>query len=115
MEFLPDWESAMIAVWKTVRFHGALPVLSTRQLLPFEDQSNAPLLCLNSVQGKEVPFPEMPFALTLPVLGEAFPDVSRWVRAKQCVLVTTDGEIPYRIEIQKLQQLVAAMRSLLES
>ena len=54
------------------------------------------------------------FALALPVMGEIFPDVSRWLRTKQCALVTTDGEIPYQLEIQKLQQHVAAMRSLLE-
>jgi hypothetical protein len=33
VEFLPDWESAMVTVWKTVRFHDALPVLSTPQAL----------------------------------------------------------------------------------
>ncbi len=115
VEFLPNWEAAMVAVWKTVRFHNALPVLSTPQLLPFEDQANAPLLCLKPVPDEQAAFPEMPFALALPTVGERFPDVSHWVRAKQCVLVTTDGEIPYRVEIQKLQQHVAAMRSLLES
>jgi hypothetical protein len=57
----------------------------------------------------------MPYALALPVLGETFPDVSRLIGVKQCALVTTDGEIPYQLEIQKLQQHVAAMRSLLES
>jgi hypothetical protein len=115
MEFLPDWESAMVAVWKTVRFHGALPVLSNPQALKLEDLANAPLLCLKPVPGEQVSFPEMSFALALPVVGETFPDVSRWMRAKQCALVTTDGEFPYQMEIQKLQQHVAAMRSLLES
>jgi hypothetical protein len=57
----------------------------------------------------------VPFALALPVVGEAFPDVSRWMQAKQCVLVTTDGEIPYQLEIQKLQQRVSAMRAFIES
>jgi Uroporphyrinogen decarboxylase (URO-D) len=113
MEFLPNWEAAMVAVWKTVRFHSALPVLSTPQLLPFEDQANTPLLCLKP--DEQAPLPEMPFALALPTVGERFPDVSKWVRAKQCLLVTTDGEIPYRVEIQKLHQHVAAMRSLLDS
>jgi len=28
VEFLPNWQETMVAVWKTVRFHGALPVLS---------------------------------------------------------------------------------------
>jgi hypothetical protein len=115
VEFLPDWETAMVALWKTVRFHGALPVLSTPQLLQFEDQANAPLLCLKPVPGEQAPLSEMPFALALPAVGETFPDVSRWMRAKQCVLVTTDGEIPYQLEIQKLEQRVAAMRSLFES
>jgi hypothetical protein len=113
-EFLPDWEAKMVAVWKTVRFHGALPVLSTPQPLVLEDPANAPLLCLKPAWGPQAPLPEMPYALALPVLGETFPDVSRLIGAKQCALVTTDGEIPYQLEIQKLQQRVAAMRSLLE-
>jgi hypothetical protein len=111
VEFLPDWESAMVAVWKTVRFHDALPVLSTPQALKLEDLANAPLLCLKPVPGEQVSFPEMSFALALPVVGETFPDVLRWMRAKQCALVTTYGEFPYQMEIQKLQQHVAAMRS----
>jgi len=115
MEFLPDWETAMIALWKTVRFHGALPVLSTPHLLQFEDQANAPLLCLKPATDEQVPLPEMPFALTLPAAEETFPDVSRWLRAKQCALVTTDGEIPYQLAIQKLEQRVAAMRSVIEN
>lgn len=115
LEFLPDWESAMVALWKTVRFHGALPVLSTPQLPQLEDLANAPLLCLKPTSDKQALLSEMPFALTLPVVGEALPGVSRWLRAKECVLVTTDGEIPYHVEIQKLQQYVAAMRSLFES
>jgi hypothetical protein len=114
-EFMPDWETAMVALWKTVRFHGALPLLSTPKALQLEDPSNGPLFCLKPVQDEQERLPEMPFALALPTVGETFPDVSRWLRAKQCALVTTDGEIPYRLEIQKLQQHVAAMRSLLET
>jgi hypothetical protein len=114
-EFMPDWETAMVALWKTVRFHGALPLLSTPKALQLEDPSNGPLFCLKPVQDEQERLPEMPFALALPTVGETFPDVSRWLRAKQCALVTTDGEIPYRLKIQKLQQHVAAMRSLLES
>jgi Uroporphyrinogen decarboxylase (URO-D) len=113
-EFLPDWEAKIVAVWKTVRFHGALPVLSTPHPLVLEDPANAPLLCLKPAWGPQAPLPEMPYALALPVLGETFPDVTRLIGAKQCALVTTDGEIPYQLEIQKLQQRVAAMRSLLE-
>lgn len=112
---LPDWEAATVALWKTVRFHGALPVLSTPQPLRFEDQSSAPLLCLKAAQGEQDPLPERPFALALPALGESLPDVSRWMRVEQCALVTTDGEIPYQLEIQKLEQRVAALRSLLKS
>ncbi len=80
-----------------------------------EDPANAPLLCLKAVPDEQEPLPEMPFALALPAIGESFLDVSRWMQAKQCALVTTDGEIPYRIEIQRLEQHVAAMRLLLES
>ncbi len=114
-EFLPTWEFAMVALWKTVRFHGALPVLSTPHPLRFEDQVNAPLICLKAASDEQVPLPEMPFALALPAGQETFPDVSRWMRAKQCTLVTTDGEIPYQLEIQKLQQRVAVIRSVLGS
>lgn len=113
--FLPGWESAMIALWKTVRFHGALPVLSTPHPLQFEDQANAPLLCLKPASDEQSSLPDTQFALALPAVGETFPDVSRWMRAKQCVLVTTDGEIPYQLEIKKLEQRVAALRSLCES
>ena len=104
----------MVALWKTVRFHGALPVLSTPQALQFEDPANAPLLCLKPAPGDQAPLSGIPFALALPAVGETFPDVSPWLRAKECALVTTDGEIPYQLEIQKLQQHVAAMRSLFE-
>jgi len=115
VEFLAIWQETMVAVWKTVRFHGALPVLSTPQPLQFEDPANAPLLCLKPVPGDQAPLSGMPFALALPAMGETFPDISRWLRAKECALMTTDGEIPYQLEIQKLQQHVAAMRSLFES
>jgi hypothetical protein len=115
VEFLPDWESAMVALWKTVRFHGALPVLSTPHSVQFEDRANAPLLCLKPASDERGSLPGMPFVLALPTMRETFPDVSRWTQAKQCVLVTTDGEIPYQLEIQKLEQRVAAMRSLCES
>jgi hypothetical protein len=115
VEFLPDWESAMVAVWKTIRFHGALPVLSTPQPLQLEDPANGPLLCMKPASHEQAPLFGVPFALALPVVGEAFPDVSPWMQAKQCVLVTTDGEISYQLEIQKLQQRVAAMRSFIES
>ena len=114
VEFLPGWQETMVAVWKTVRFHGALPVLSTPQALQFEDPANAPLLCLKPASGEQAPLSGMPFALALPAMGETFPDISRWLRAKECALMTTDGEIPYQLEIQKLQQHVAAMRSLFE-
>ncbi|MFL5590757.1 MAG: uroporphyrinogen decarboxylase family protein [Ktedonobacteraceae bacterium] len=115
VEFLAIWQETMVAVWKTVRFHGALPVLSTPQPLQFEDPANAPLLCLKPAPGDQAPLSGMPFALALPAVEETFPDVSPWLRAKECVLMTTDGEIPYQLEIQKLQQHVAAMRSLFES
>jgi hypothetical protein len=114
-EFLPSWEDMMVALWKTVRFHGALPILSTQHSLQLEDRVNAPLICLKSAFDEQVVLSEMPFALALPALGEPFPDASRLIQAKQCALVITDGEISYQLEIQKLEQLVTAMRSLLES
>lgn len=98
-EFLPNWEAVMVALWKTVHFHGALPILSTPHSLQFVDQSNAPLTCLKPALDEQAALSEMPFALALPTLGEPFPDVSRWIQAKQCALVITDGEIPYQLEI----------------
>jgi hypothetical protein len=114
-EFLPDWEAALVALWKTVRFHSALPVLSTPYPLQFVDQANAPLICLKLARDQQLPHSEVPFALALPAGEEPLQDVTRWMRAKQCVLVTTDGELPYQMEIQKLEQRVTAMRSLFES
>lgn len=115
VELLPEWEAALVPLWKTVRFHGALPVLSSTQLLPFEDLASAPLLCLKAARDRQAALPERPFALALPVLGEALPDVSQWMQARECALVTTDGEIPYQLEIQKLEQRVSALRSLCRS
>ena len=114
-EFLPDWEAALVALWRTVRFHGALPVLSTPHPLQLENQANAPLTCLKPAPDQQVLLSEMPFALALPAREEPVQDVSRWTRARQCVLVTTDGELPYQMEIRKLEQRVAALRSLCES
>jgi hypothetical protein len=114
-ELFPDWEAALVPLWKTVRFHGALPVLSTPQLVRFEDQASAPMLCLKAAREGQAPLPEGLFALALPVRGEALSDVSHWTRARECALVTTDGEIPYQLEIQKLEQRVTALRSLCRS
>ena len=113
IEFASNWEDMMVALWKTVRFHGALPVLSTPHTLQWEDHANAPLICLKPEADEQEALSEAPFALALPALGEPFPDVSRWMQARQCALVVTDGEIPYQLEIRKLEQLVTAMRSLL--
>ena len=113
--YLPNWEEMMVALWKTVRFHGALPVLSTPHLLQLGDRLNAPLICLKPGIGGQAPLREWPFALALPTRGESLPDVSRWIQDRRCAMVITDGEIPYQLEIQKLEQQVAAMRSLLES
>lgn len=113
IEFVSNWEDMMVALWKTVRFHGALPVLATPHALQWEERANAPMMCMKPEVDEQQALSEAPFALTLPALGEPFPDVSRWMQARQCALVVTDGEIPYQLEIQKLEQLVTTMRSLL--
>jgi hypothetical protein len=115
LEFLPNWEDMTVALWKTIRFHGALPVLSTPHSLRLEDWTNAPLICMKPVMDKRAKLSEIPFALALPAFEECIPDVSHWFQDRQCMLVVTDGEIPYKLEIQKLEQRVAAMRSLLEN
>jgi Uroporphyrinogen decarboxylase (URO-D) len=114
-EFLSNWEDMTVALWKTVRFHGALPVLSTPHSLQLEDWTNAPLNCVKPAVDEPRVLSGMPFALALPAFEEPIPDVSRWIQDRQCMLVVTDGEIPYQLEIQKLEQRVAAMRSLLEN
>jgi Uroporphyrinogen decarboxylase (URO-D) len=115
LEFLSNWVDMTVALWKTVRFHGALPVLSTPHSLQFEDWTNAPLICMKPAVDEPGVLSGMPFVLALPAFGEPLPDVSRWIRDRQCMLVVTDGEVPYQLEIQKLEQRVAAMRSLLEN
>ena len=110
--FMSDWEDMTVALWKTVRFHGALPMLSTPHLVPLHDWVNAPLMSMKPVMDGQEVHSEWPFALSLPASGELPTDVSRLIHARQCALVVTDGEIPYQLEIQKLEQLVTAMRSL---
>ncbi len=113
--FFINWEDTMVALWKTVRFHGALPVLSTPHSTSLQDWVIGPLICVRPTVDEPKPQSGAPFALALPVTGGASPDVSRWTRDRQCALVVTDGEMPYQVEIQKLEQLVTAMRSLAES
>ena len=103
----------MVPLWNAIRFHEALPVLRTDSDIQARDLAEGPLLCLKPGQGDESPLPEQVFALALPT-AEALPtNITRWVSAKNCVLITTDGEIPYRMEIQNLQRMIAEMRSIL--
>ena len=105
----------MVALWKTVRFHGALPVLSTPQSIELLDWANAPVICKKPAMYEPEVASEAAFALALPTLGVLTTDASHLIHSRQCMLVFTDGEIPYQLEIQKLEQLVTAMRSLLAS
>jgi hypothetical protein len=114
-EFLPNWEDMLVALWKTVRFHGALPVLSTPHLARLQDRTNAPLLCMKPAADEPEVRSEAPFALALPASGALPADVSRWLQDRRCAMVMTDGEIPYQLEIQKLEQLLTAMRSFVAS
>jgi hypothetical protein len=114
-EFISNWEDMMVALWKTVRFHGALPVLSTPQSIELLDWANAPVICKKPAMYEPEVASEAAFALALPTLGVLTTDASHLIHSRQCMLVFTDGEIPYQLEIQKLEQLVTAMRSLLAS
>lgn len=105
----------MVALWKTVRFHGALPALSTPHPVQLLDWTNAPLICIKPAMDEPEVLSGAAFALALPALGELSTEVPHLIQSRQCVLVITDGEIPYQLEIQKLEQLVTAMRSLLAS
>lgn len=110
---LRRWESAMVPLWNAIRFHEALPVLRTDTVIQARDLAEGPLLCQKPGQRNESPLLEHSFALALPI-AEALPvDITRWVSANNCVLITTDGEIPYQMEIQNLQRVIAEMRSIL--
>lgn len=103
----------MVPLWNAIRFHEALPLLCTDTGIQARDLAEGPLLCLKPGQGNESPLPEYSFALALPT-AEALPmDITRWVSANNCVLITTDGEIPYQMEIQNLQRMITEMRSIL--
>jgi hypothetical protein len=108
---LQEWESAMIPLWNAIRFHGALPILCTNTDIPTRNLAEGPLLCLKPRSGDDSPLPESPFALALPAVEAPPMDITRWVRANNCVLITTDGEIPHQIEIQNLQRMITEMRS----
>jgi len=114
-EFMSNWEDISVALWKTVRFHGALPVLSTPHPAQLHGWANAPLICMKPAMDEPDVLSDTPFALELPASGELATDVSRLMHSRQCALVVTEGEIPYQLEIQKLEQRVTAMRSLLAS
>ncbi len=110
---LSEWQLTMVALWNAIRFHGALPILRTDAGIQTRDLAEGPLICLKPLPGDESPLPGSPFALALPTV-EALPvDISRWISAKNCVLITTDGEIPYQMEIQNLQRKVTEMQSYL--
>ncbi|RAQ94032.1 uroporphyrinogen decarboxylase family protein [Thermogemmatispora tikiterensis] len=114
--FLGAWEAALEALWKTVRFHGALPLLSVPQPLPLTSRADeAPLLSLRPDFLEQAPPPASVFALALPPSGAMPAAASRWCQALGCVLVTTDGEMPYEAGIQGLEQQVNRMRALLAS
>jgi|GEM_PF-1700868 len=114
-EFMSSWEDMMIALWKTARFHGALPVLSTPHSAHLQDWANAPLICMKPAVDESGARTEESFALALPASGELPADVSRWIQNRRCAMVMTDGEIPYQLDIQKLEQLLTAMRSFVAS
>lgn len=103
----------MVPLWNAIRFHEALPVLRTDSEIQASGLAEGPLLCLKPGWGDESPLPEHAFALALPTVEVLPMGVTRWVSAKNCVLVTTDGEVPYRMEIQNLQRVITEMRSIL--
>ncbi len=110
---MQQWESAMVALWNAIRFHGALPILCADSSIQFRDLAGALLICLAPQSGNESPVPDRPFALALPTVEAQPLDITRWISSNHCVLITTDGEIPYQTEIQNLQQRITAMRSIL--
>jgi hypothetical protein len=111
--FRSEWEAALEALWKTVRFHGALPLLAVPHPLPLTTLADGPLLSLRPDSLEQAPPPASVFALALPPPGAMPAAAARWCQAPGCVLVTTDGELPYEAGIQGLEQQVNRMRSLL--
>lgn len=111
-DVLQRWKLAMSPLWNTIRFHEALPLLCTDTAIQAGHLGDGPLFCLKPWQYDESPLPEHSFALALPA-AEALPvDITRWVSSNNCVLITTDGELPYQMEIQNLQRLVTEMRTI---
>ena len=117
-EMVPDplweqWESAMVASWNAMRFHGTLPVLRLRSATHTRSIAGTPLICLVPPFDDPSPVPQQPFAVALPATQAPLKDCTRWTTAKSCVLVMTDGEIPYSSEIHDLQHTITALRSTL--
>jgi Uroporphyrinogen decarboxylase (URO-D) len=107
------WQSAMAALWNAIRFHEALPLLCADSDTQSRDLIGTPLICLTAPPDDVSPLPERPFALALPTAESQLKHITRWTSSKHCVLITTDGEIPYQTEIQSLQRRITAMRSIL--
>jgi len=106
-----QWDSTMAASWNAIRFHGSLPVLCLEGSTQGMSVSGAPVLCLTLQREDSSPVQEQSFAIALPTTGELPQDIRRWTTAKTCVLITTEGEIPYQSSIQDLHSLVASLRS----
>jgi Uroporphyrinogen decarboxylase (URO-D) len=112
-ELWERWEAATESNWNAIRFHNTLPVLRTGSFVPPGPIAGNPLPCIVPWPNHTLPIPALPFALALP-LQETLPaGISSWTDAKQCVLLTTDGEIPYQSEIQTLPRRIALLRSTL--
>ncbi len=52
------------------------------------------------------------FALALPLHKATPANIGRWTTSGRCVLIMTEGEIPYETDIQHLQHVVNEMRSI---
>ncbi|GAC1390189.1 MAG: hypothetical protein NVSMB38_07000 [Ktedonobacteraceae bacterium] len=109
-----QWESAMTATWNAICFHGSLPVLFFEGATHVKPISGTPLLCLLPQLADSSAVLQQSFAVALPTTGELSKDVTRWTSAKICVLITTDGEIPYQSGIQDLHSIVTTIGATLK-
>lgn len=108
------WQWEVSSVWNVIRFHEALPVVFYGGgVVPSEPLDGSPFLCLAPDTAAVASLPDETFAVALPSTEQLPTNVERWTRADRCALVTTAGEIPYRIDIQTLERIVDAMRAVL--
>ncbi len=81
--------------WPEIIAHGAMPCLSTTDLL------EAPA---------EEPLPANPYGLALSATADLSPGTILQLKNRHCALITTAGDLPYELEAKLLRSVVANLR-----